>query len=91
MKPIFYEYLSDRFLWYVVWSLFLIRITLAVLLRKHIRKKFNIGTNRGTMGSYEDIFCVCCCYDCVMCQQMSTMNKFEKEGILYPTTSMEHA
>ena len=69
----------------------LAKVCLVVLLRSHIRNKFNIGKDRGTMGNLEDVACVACCYSCAMCQMLSTMRKFEKEGVLYSVEPIAHA
>ena len=69
------------------------RWLLGLYLRIKLRRRYNIGKPGEPLNDLEDAVCVCCCYDCVLCQEMSTVNKIERERNpqIYTPVPMAHA
>lgn len=74
-----WSYISLKLLAAAASSLWIARILLGLYLRINLRKRYNIGKPGDCVHDLEDAACVFCCYDCVLCQQMSTVNKIESE------------
>ncbi len=64
-------------------GLYILKVILGVFLRHHIREKFSIEEPGVTSVDdiLSDVLVVGCCYDCVMCQEKSTVDQLTSRRI----------